>query len=476
MRCYLVHTNLLLSVPVRYWQDFQDTLARATNANIYIFDANGAPFSRFSLPAELCQEVNKGGKLHNEKCIDFYKLACGSLEEKDMLTCPYGLKLCAYRLGSHAQRIGYLMVAPSRHTTLVEREEEIAFITKAHNIYRTINEVFSAILEKNLLGLRRLELNSIYEISRLMTSIVELDRVLELITNSLIIIYQADLCFVGLREGDKIKVAQGKGVNGSQLIGKEWPLVHPLIERIFSKVEPSSLSIEELKVLPGFTGTEVAPGTEIMVYPLWTALGIVGLLGIAAPVSLGDSGSKNLQIYINFAAVALANATLIRRLEREAETDYLTGFLNRRVLWDVLAAELQRAARYGYHLSVIFLDIDDFKAYNDTFGHLAGDVVLQKTAELIKNSIRTTDIACRYGGEEFIIILPGTKGGDAAKVAERIRKSIETYPFPHRRITASLGVVQAKKNDSVDSLLARADQACYQAKERGKNHLCLDPS
>lgn len=253
------------------------------------------------------------------------------------------------------------------------------------------------------------------------------------------------MCFVGLREGDKIKVAQGKGVNGSQLIGKEWPLVHPLIERIFSKVEPSSLSIEELRVLPGFTGTEAAPGTKIMVYPLWTALGIVGLLGIAAPVSLGDNGSKNLQIYINFAAVALANATLIRRLEREAKTDYLTGFLNKRVLWDVLAAELQRAARYGCHLSVIFLDIDDFKAYNDTFGHLTGDVVLQKTAELIKNSIRTTDIACRYGGEEFIIILPGTKGGDAAKVAERIRKSIETYPFPHRRITASLGVVQAKK-------------------------------
>lgn len=132
-----MHTNLLLSVPVRYWQDFQDTLARATNANIYIFDANGAPFSRFSLPAELCQEVNKGRELHNEKCIDFYKLACGSLEEEDTITCPYGLKLCAYRLGSYAQRIGYLMVAPSRHTTLVEREEEIAFITKAHNVYRT---------------------------------------------------------------------------------------------------------------------------------------------------------------------------------------------------------------------------------------------------------------------------------------------------------------------------------------------------
>jgi diguanylate cyclase (GGDEF)-like protein len=469
-------TNLLLSLSVRYWQDFQDTLAKVLDANIYIFDANGGSFSQFSRPVALCQEVNRGGKIRNEKCIRFYESALGSLQDKDIFTCPYGIRLYAYCLGTYAQKIGFLVITPTRIITQVGGEEENTFVTKAQTIYQTINEVLKAILEKNLLGLRRLELNSIYEISRLLTSTVELDKVLDLITNSLIIIYKAELSFVGLREGDKIRIAQAKGEYGHLLIGKEWPMVQPLIEKVFSKVEPSFLSAEELVTLPGLTGLEIAPGNEIMVYPLWTALGAVGLLGIVAPVSIDDNGSRNLQIYANFAAVALANAKLISRLEREAQTDFLTGFFNKCALRNMLVQELERVTRYGVPVSIIFLDIDDFKTYNDTFGHVLGDLVLQKTAEIIKNSIRLVDIAGRYGGEEFVIILPGTKEEGAAAVAERIRKSIETYPFPHRRVTVSLGVASAKRNDSVDSLFARADQACYQAKRQGKNRFCLAPS
>ncbi|WP_238472689.1 GGDEF domain-containing protein [Desulforamulus profundi] len=370
--------------------------------------------------------------------------------------------------GSYAQKIGFLIITPTKLITQVGREEENIFVTKAHSIYQTINEVLKAILEKNLLGLRRLELNSIYEISRLMTSIVELDKVLDLIANSLIIIYKVDLCFVGLREGDKIRIAQAKGEHSHLLTGTEWPMVQPLIEQVFSKVEPSSLRIEELMTLPGLTGLEVAPGNEIMVYPLWSALGAVGLLGIVAPVSLDDNGSKNLQIYANFAAVALANAKLIHRLEREAETDFLTGFFNKRSLRNMLFTELERTVRYGIPLSVIFVDVDNFKAYNDTYGYVAGDVVLQKTAEIIRNSIRLVDIAGRYGGEEFVIILPGTKEEGAVAVAERIRKSIEAFPFPHRQVTASLGIALAKNNDFVDSLLERADQPVIRRRDKGK--------
>ncbi|WP_271629224.1 GGDEF domain-containing protein [Caldicellulosiruptor sp. DIB 104C] len=124
-------------------------------------------------------------------------------------------------------------------------------------------------------------------------------------------------------------------------------------------------------------------------------------------------------------------------------------------------------------MAVIFLDIDDFKAYNDTFGRVAGDVMVQKTAEIIKNSIRTVDIAGRFGCEEFVIILPGTDEEGAVAVAERIRKAIENYPFPHRKVTASIGITLAKNTDSVESLLERADRALYQAKREGKNRCCL---
>ncbi|WP_003541886.1 sensor domain-containing diguanylate cyclase [Desulfotomaculum nigrificans] len=313
-------------------------------------------------------------------------------------------------------------------------------------------------------------------ISRLLTSTVELDKVMELITNSLIIIYKAELGFVGLREGDKIRIAQAKGDHGDLLIGKEWPMVQPLIENVFSKVEPSFLSIDELMTLPGLSDVELDSKNKIMVYPLWTSLGAVGLLGIVfSPDSMDDSDTRNLQIYANFAAIALANAKLVSRLEKEAETDFLTGFFNKRAIRNILVNELERTIRYGIPLTVIFLDIDNFKTYNDTFGHVAGDVVLQKTADIIKNSIRTVDIAGRFGGEEFVIILPGTKEEGAVAVAERIRKSIETYPFPHRKVTVSLGIALAKNSHSVDSLLEEADQALYQAKRQGKNRFYLDP-
>ncbi|AYO29407.1 diguanylate cyclase [Biomaibacter acetigenes] len=470
-------TNLLLSVSLKYWQDFQDTLARIMDANIYIFDTNGNSFSQFSREPELCQNVNKGEKICNEKCVHFYKEILGSLKNKGIFTCPYGIKLYAYRLGTYAQKIGFLIVAPTRIRTRAGSEEENAFITKAHSIYQTINEVLKAILEKNLLGLRSLELNSIYEISRLLTSTVELDKVMDLITNSLIIIYKAELGFVGLREGDKIRIAQAKGDHGDLSIGKEWPMVQPLIENVFSKVEPSFLSIDELMTLPGLSDLELDSKNKIMVYPLWTSLGAVGLLGIVfSPDSMDDNDTRNLQIYANFAAIALANAKLVSRLEKEAETDFLTGFFNKRIIRNILVNELERTIRYGIPLTVIFLDIDNFKTYNDTFGHVAGDVVLQKTADIIKNSIRTVDIAGRFGGEEFVIILPGTKEEGAVAVAERIRKSIETYPFPHRKVTASLGIALAKNSDSVDSLLEKADQALYQAKRQGKNRFYLAPS
>lgn len=330
-------------------------------ANIYIFDAQGNPFSQFSLPTELCQDINKGKAVIDTTCLDFYRTTFNGLKDKELLTCPRGIKLCAYRLGNYTQHLEYMIVTLGAETAPFDREKEMILNAKAYNAYRAISEVLSALLEKNLLGLQRLELNSIYEISRLMTSIPELDKVLDLITNSLVIIYQADLCFVGLRIGDRIRIAQAKGESGHLLGGKEWALLHPVIERVFSQIEPSMLTLDELRTLTGVSHLEVSSYSEIILYPLWTALGIVGLLGIVVPMSLGENGKRNLQIYANFAAVALANATLVSRLDEAAKTDFLTGFLNKRALDLALVEELQRGATYGYPVSVIFMDLDDFK-------------------------------------------------------------------------------------------------------------------
>ncbi|SHH17059.1 GGDEF domain-containing protein [Thermosipho atlanticus] len=464
-------TNLSLVVSMKYWQDFQDSLARVIDSNIYVFNSNGGLFSKFSKSFEICRQVNKECRLCNEKCLYFYKKIFNSLERKGVFTCPFGIKLYVYRLGTYEQKIGYLIIAPTKKIE-TESEEERAFLAKAYNVYQTIEEVLKSILEKNLLGFRNLELNSIYEISRLLTSITELDKAMELITNSLVIIYNANLGFIGLREGDKIKIAQSKGELKEDLIGKEWMMSHPIMTKVFSKVEPTFLTTEELTSLDGFSGLEINSKSKAIIYPLWTSVGAVGLLGIVFPSDIMDAnGIRNLFIYANFTAVALANAKLVSRLEKEAETDFLTGFFNKRAIRNMLIVELEKSIRYKIPLAVIFLDIDDFKAYNDTFGHLRGDLVLQKVAELIKKSIRAVDIVGRYDGEEFVVLLPGTNKEGAIKVAERIRKSIENYSFPNRKITVSLGVTLAKNGDSVYSLIERADKALYQAKKQGKNRV-----
>ena len=466
-----MQTELLLSVSLRYWQDFQDALAEVADANIYVFDAKGNIFSRFSKDVEPCTRINQGNTLSNEECMNFYKDTLVTLKDKNILTCPYGNRLYVYPLGSSVHKIGSLVVVPKNGKITPESEEENSFIAKANNISQTVNEVLKAILEKNLLGLRSLELNSIYEISRLMTSTTELEKVMDLIINSLIIIYKANLTFVGLREDDKIKIAKAKGEISSLLSGKEFSMLHPLVEKVFSKVEPSFLNTQELQDFFSFSDLKINPEDKIMLYPLWTSVGAVGLLGITFPANVmtKEEEVKNLQIYVNFAAISLANAKLIKRLGKEAKTDFLTGLYNKRSLINFLINERERATRYKNPLAVIFIDIDNFKSYNDAFGHVAGDVVLQRLARMIKNSIRKIDIAGRYGGEEFVLILPGIRKEGALVVAERIRKSIEQQPFPHRNITISSGITEAQEEDSVHSLLKRADRALYQAKQQGKN-------
>ncbi|WP_456396717.1 sensor domain-containing diguanylate cyclase [Desulfurobacterium sp.] len=162
-----------------------------------------------------------------------------------------------------------------------------------------------------------------------------------------------------------------------------------------------------------------------------------------------------------------------REIKKLADTDGLTAIYNRRKILEELEKEIIRTQRYGNPLSVIIFDIDLFKEVNDTYGHLMGDKILREIAQIIKKRIRKPDIFGRYGGEEFLIVLPETDITGGVKFAEKIRKLIENHPFPiDRKITISLGVTEYKYGDTVDTLLARADRALYMAKESGRNKVC----
>ncbi len=167
----------------------------------------------------------------------------------------------------------------------------------------------------------------------------------------------------------------------------------------------------------------------------------------------------------------------IENLKREVNIDFLTSLSNRKRFIRALEDSIKGIKTHNYPFSLIILDIDNFKNINDYYGHIVGDYALKTVASLLKQNLRVNSVIGRLGGEEFGIILPGTNIENALKIAERLRKCIETNPIPileqHKEvyISASFGVTEAKTDDTITSILNRADLAMYQAKRNGKNQI-----
>jgi diguanylate cyclase (GGDEF)-like protein len=163
-------------------------------------------------------------------------------------------------------------------------------------------------------------------------------------------------------------------------------------------------------------------------------------------------------------------------LEKLANTDLLTGIYNRRKIEEVLTNVLCRSDRYGESFGVILCDLDHFKAVNDQYGHLVGDQVLIKAAECLKYNVRQTDAVGRWGGEEFLVVCVMTDHTCLYTIAEKLRFAIATSEFPavHHK-TASFGAAVHQRGETMTALLARTDQALYQAKENGRNQVVIAP-
>lgn len=160
------------------------------------------------------------------------------------------------------------------------------------------------------------------------------------------------------------------------------------------------------------------------------------------------------------------------QLQKDATTDALTGLPNRRAFDASLDRLLASHRSEDSGFALLWLDLDYFKSYNDTFGHLAGDEVLRHTGAVLRSVLRPADIAARYGGEEFAILLPRTGPIGARRVASRLIEAFHAHPWPERPVTASIGIAWAQRGDTPSSLVARADTALYQAKQTGRDRAC----
>ena len=186
---------------------------------------------------------------------------------------------------------------------------------------------------------------------------------------------------------------------------------------------------------------------------------------------------QSLESVADICANSIQNAHYVERVKQLAYLDGLTGIFNRRFLELRIVDEIERARRYGTGMAVVMADIDQFKRLNDEFGHLLGDEVLRQVSSLFHQNLRKIDVVCRYGGEEFALLLTQTNPQQAVAVAEKLRKLVEGWEFPGvpRTVTISAGVaVFPDHGTGRDELIRAADNALYCAKQSGRNRVCLN--
>jgi len=219
---------------------------------------------------------------------------------------------------------------------------------------------------------------------------------------------------------------------------------------------------------------EDAPGAvhEAIGVPLVGRSGKIGWLGIFSRkprVRFGDEDVRRLEELAERVAPAIENARRFREARQLADLDSLTGLHNRRYFHETLGREVDRAQRYQRQLSLVIVDVDGFKEINDRIGHLAGDAVLAEIADRIRQVVRSADIPCRVGGDEFAVIVPEAEEGQARRLVGRIQRAVSSRPIARAgRVRVSAGVADVQPSDSPATLFERSDESLYAAKQSGR--------
>ena len=360
------------------------------------------------------------------------------------------------------------------------------YIIKSRNYLDTVMIVLEKVIEKHQLekNLKDASMKSkgLYEISLSLTK----ERNMEVIARNLVLgsrqLMETEGAVLLLMEtdGGAISLCESSGIDLDPDSIKGPIESAGFLGRAYRGKKP--LIVEEGQGNPGrLNGPKITPAVrQFFSVPILREVGVTGVLTVINKQDRTIFSAQEITILSTLAVhagVALENAKFLKNMEQRAITDSLTDLYNHREFQKRLRDEFDRASRYGKEFSLLMLDIDFFKVFNDTHGHQVGDSILREIAGMIKGYIRTVDVASRYGGEEFTMILPETYGEQAEVLAERIRKGISEKSFVtptgySAHLSVSIGIASFPRDtNDPDDLIRKADQSLYFAKREGRNKI-----
>jgi len=323
------------------------------------------------------------------------------------------------------------------------------------------------------------------DLARQLNSNVERRKIPGLLTSFIEGLFEAEqiLIFLTTNDGKHLTLSAAKGLPeerrhtevipfGRGRIG--WVAWHQITMDESDFTQKSRMAKQDVS-----SGSHPAYRTELCA-PMVSKDQTLGVISIGGLLRRPKNEKNMLKMVADLGSIAIQNNILLNKIQASADTDGLTQLANKRHFMTRLGEELHKAGKEQKTLSLFIFDIDHFKVYNDTNGHLAGDEALKITGRLLAESVRQEDLPARYGGEEFVVILPGTDKQGAGAAAEKVRKVIEQFAYPQEssqpggRVTISGGVATFPYDatDSAD-LIRCADKALYKGKHEGRNRICL---
>jgi diguanylate cyclase (GGDEF)-like protein len=407
------------------------------------------------------------GMAQAQKGDFLFRLRVESVDEVGQLATSFNTMLAAIT-DLHALRL------EDAHS-IESMQRELRLKAQVEAQHRLIDET------NRRLESRLRELTLLFDLTRSMSSTLQLDELLRLMTelvggtlgfNEFVLLLLDDKTgelvvkssFGVENDFDGTRYKQGEGAVGVAAQSGELLLIRD------TRSDPRYLH---------YKGKRPADGSNLSI-PMAYQGKVVGVMNFFRPVvdAFSEDEIRLLQSVANQAAMAIANARLHEQTVELSLTDALTGVYNRRHLFSRLEMELTRAGRFEHELSLVMIDVDHFKKYNDTHGHPAGDLVLKQVASILAGAVRKVDTVARYGGEEFAVLLPKEGRAGAVEVAEKLRRAVASARFPHAgtqpagKITISVGVASYPADAAeLAKLVDCADSALYAAKKAGRDNV-----